>query len=72
MKTPERRHLGRYGVLMLTLNILQTFSSVSIVDFEQVNIDWVMECGIKILQCTGSFIIHSEYNPIKVASVFLF
>ena len=57
---------------MLTLNILYTFSSVSIVDFEQVNIDWVVECGIKISQCTGSFIIHSEYNPVEVASVFLF
>ena len=26
--------------LMLTLNIFHTFSSVSIVDFEQVNISW--------------------------------
>ena len=27
--------------LMLTLNIFHTFSSVSVVDFEQVNVIWV-------------------------------
>ena len=27
--------------LLLTLNIFQPFSSVSIVDFEQVNVSWV-------------------------------
>ena len=40
IKTPERRHWRRSGVFMITLNIFHTFSSVSITEFEQVNVTW--------------------------------
>ena len=42
VKIPERCQWHRFGVLLLTLNRFVTFSSVSVVDFEQVNGSW--EC----------------------------
>ena len=37
------KNLAKFAArfLLLTLNIFHTFSSVSIVDFEQVNVGWV-------------------------------
>ena len=32
-------------ILLLTLNIFHTFSSVSIVNFEQVNVNWIITIG---------------------------
>ena len=39
IKTPEWRH---DVFLLLTLNIFHTFFSISILDFEQVNVSWVV------------------------------
>ena len=39
-KTPERRQQRHSSDLLLTLNILYTFFSITIVDFEQVNVNW--------------------------------
>ena len=38
MKTPERRHLRLSGVFIV--NFEHIFSSISIVNFEQVNVSW--------------------------------
>ena len=40
IKTPERRHWRRSGVFIVHFEHT-TFSSVSIVDFEEVNVSWV-------------------------------
>ena len=40
MKTPERRQWRRSVFLLLTLNKFYTFSCISIVYFEQVNVSW--------------------------------
>ena len=45
LKTPERRHWRRRRSAVFIVNfehILHFFSSVSIVDFEQVNVRWVL------------------------------
>ena len=45
IKTPERRHCRRSRSAVFIVNfehILHFFSSVSIVDFEQVNVRWVL------------------------------
>ena len=40
-KTTVRRQLRRSGIfIIITLKIFHTFSVVSIVDFEQVNVSW--------------------------------
>ena len=42
IKTPERRQWRRSGVFIFNFeHILHLFSTVSIVDFEQVNVSWV-------------------------------
>ena len=42
IKTPHQRHSDVVLVfLLLTINIFNTFFSVSIVELEQVNINWV-------------------------------
>ena len=41
IKTPERRHSHHSGVFMVNLgHITHLFSSVSVVDFEQINVRW--------------------------------
>ena len=40
IQTPEQRHWRRSGVFIVNYEHI-TFSSVSIVNFEQVNADWV-------------------------------
>ena len=41
METPERLYWRRYNVFIVTLyTYLTPFRSVSIVDFEQVNVTW--------------------------------
>ena len=44
MKTPERRHLLRSDVLLLTLNIYFTpCPNVSMAEFEQVIVSWAID-----------------------------
>ena len=43
IKTPERRQWRQFGLFIVTFGlILHFFSSVSTVDFEQVNVSWVL------------------------------
>ena len=43
MQTPERRQSRSSGVFVVNFEHIKLFSSVSIVDFEQVNVSWVRD-----------------------------
>ena len=47
--TPERRHWHRSGVFIVNFEHISLFSSVSIVDFEQVNVRWDLSWKIPII-----------------------
>ena len=47
IKTPERRNDVVLVSSLLTLTIFTTFSSVSFVDFEQINVHWIAEIRLK-------------------------
>ena len=69
IKTPERRQWRRSGVFINFNHISHLFSSVSIVDFEQVNVSWVTTIAPIILKpfnwlCTVNHLymhIRSQY-----------
>ena len=45
IETPEQRHSRRSGVFIVNFeHISNLLSSASIVDFEQVNLSWVLLC----------------------------
>ena len=41
IKSPERHHSRRSGVFIVNFKHISLFSSVSIANFEQVNVSWV-------------------------------
>ena len=51
IKTPEQPVGDVLVSLLLTLNIFHTFSSVSIVNFEQINSSWV---GVIVVKGVGA------------------
>ena len=44
IKTPKRRQPRRSGVFIVNFENISLFSSVSIVDSEQVNVSWDISC----------------------------
>ena len=68
IKTPERRQ-WRLMFSLLTLNMFHIFSIVSIVDFEQVKVSWVVHSALSIFK---SMILFSAKFFISNYSLFYF
>ena len=52
--------------MILTLNIFHTFSSVSIVDFEQANVSWLLPCHVHVSELIYTLSITVKNNVISL------
>ena len=63
IRKPEQRQWRLLIFLLLTLNIFTTFSSVSIIDFEQVNVSWIItNFIIKVYMRTSRGVLETLLN----------
>ena len=78
IKTPEQPHWRHSCVFIVNLNIFHTFFSASIVDFEHVNVSWLIYSTFKfygksmhkahiriILKNGWKYVLSSEHVQIK-------
>ena len=65
IKAPEQRHWRRSIFLLLFLNVFYTFSSLSIVHFEQVNVIW--HCWLSFAKTFNAKLETLRFNKLNVA-----
>ena len=62
IKTPERRHWRLFGVFIVDVTYFTPFSSVPIVDFEQVNVHWAVRNEFLLPQKSKILALLMDWN----------